>query len=110
MTPAPVQPFSNATQDQRVYPSNPVAPQASLAGVLTAERASVAAGLLLLPVVLWLFGMPEAEPPRVARPRADRSRHRSAELLPTTERPGFARTSSIATAACELIKHGPDFR
>ncbi len=34
MTPAPVQPFSNATQDQRVYPSNPVAPQASLAGVL----------------------------------------------------------------------------
>src|SRR5947208_8594167 len=34
MTPAPVQPFSNATQDQRVYPSNPVAPSASVAGAL----------------------------------------------------------------------------
>jgi peptidoglycan hydrolase-like protein with peptidoglycan-binding domain len=34
MTPAPVQPFSNAPQDQRVYPSSPVAPDASLAGVL----------------------------------------------------------------------------
>jgi peptidoglycan hydrolase-like protein with peptidoglycan-binding domain len=34
MTPAPVQPFSNAPQDQRVYPSNPVAPDARLAGVL----------------------------------------------------------------------------
>jgi peptidoglycan hydrolase-like protein with peptidoglycan-binding domain len=34
MTPAPVQPFSNAPQDQRVYPSGPVAPDASLAGVL----------------------------------------------------------------------------
>jgi peptidoglycan hydrolase-like protein with peptidoglycan-binding domain len=33
-TPAPVQPFSNAPQDQRVYPSSPVAPDASLAGVL----------------------------------------------------------------------------
>jgi peptidoglycan hydrolase-like protein with peptidoglycan-binding domain len=34
MTPAPVQPFPNAPQDQRVYPSNPVAPNTSLAGVL----------------------------------------------------------------------------
>jgi peptidoglycan hydrolase-like protein with peptidoglycan-binding domain len=34
VTPSPVQPFSNAPQDQRVYPSNPVAPDASLAGVL----------------------------------------------------------------------------
>jgi peptidoglycan hydrolase-like protein with peptidoglycan-binding domain len=33
MTPAPVQPFPNAPQDQQVYPSNPVAPPAS-AGVL----------------------------------------------------------------------------
>jgi peptidoglycan hydrolase-like protein with peptidoglycan-binding domain len=32
ITPAPVQPFPNAPQDQRVYPSNPVAP--STAGVL----------------------------------------------------------------------------
>ena len=34
MTPAPVQPFSNAPQDQGVYPSNPVAPDTSTAGVL----------------------------------------------------------------------------
>jgi peptidoglycan hydrolase-like protein with peptidoglycan-binding domain len=34
MTPAPVQPFPNAPQDQRVYPSNPVAPDTSTAGVL----------------------------------------------------------------------------
>jgi peptidoglycan hydrolase-like protein with peptidoglycan-binding domain len=34
ITPAPVQPFLNAPQDQRVYPSNPVAPDTSLAGVL----------------------------------------------------------------------------
>jgi peptidoglycan hydrolase-like protein with peptidoglycan-binding domain len=33
-TPAPVQPFLNAPQDQRAYPSNPVAPDTSLAGVL----------------------------------------------------------------------------
>src|SRR5213596_1534814 len=34
MTPAPVQPFPNAPQDQQVYPSNPVAPATSAAGVL----------------------------------------------------------------------------
>jgi peptidoglycan hydrolase-like protein with peptidoglycan-binding domain len=34
MTPAPLQPFPNAPQDQRVYPSNPAAPDASTAGVL----------------------------------------------------------------------------
>ncbi|HEU5247115.1 MAG TPA: peptidoglycan-binding protein [Candidatus Udaeobacter sp.] len=34
MTPAPVQPFPNAPQDQRVYPSNPVAPDTSAAGIL----------------------------------------------------------------------------
>jgi peptidoglycan hydrolase-like protein with peptidoglycan-binding domain len=34
MTPAPVQPFPNAPQDQRAYPSNPVAPDTSTAGVL----------------------------------------------------------------------------
>jgi peptidoglycan hydrolase-like protein with peptidoglycan-binding domain len=34
MTPAPVQPFPNAPPDQRVYPSNPVAPNTSTAGVL----------------------------------------------------------------------------
>lgn len=34
ITPAPVQPFPNAPQDQRAYPSNPVAPDASLTGVL----------------------------------------------------------------------------
>ena len=34
MTPAPVQPFPNAPQDQQVYPSNPVAPAISAAGVL----------------------------------------------------------------------------
>ena len=34
VTPAPVQPFLNAPQDQRVYPSNPAAPDASSAGVL----------------------------------------------------------------------------
>jgi peptidoglycan hydrolase-like protein with peptidoglycan-binding domain len=34
MTPAPVQPLPNAPQDQRVYPSNPVAPDTSLAEVL----------------------------------------------------------------------------
>jgi peptidoglycan hydrolase-like protein with peptidoglycan-binding domain len=34
ITPAPVQPFPNAPQDQRVYPSNPVAPDTSAAGVL----------------------------------------------------------------------------
>jgi peptidoglycan hydrolase-like protein with peptidoglycan-binding domain len=33
-TPSPVQPFSNAPQDQRVFPSNPIAPEAALAGVL----------------------------------------------------------------------------
>jgi Putative peptidoglycan binding domain. len=33
MTP-PVQPFPNAPQDQRVYPSNPVAPDTSAAGLL----------------------------------------------------------------------------
>jgi peptidoglycan hydrolase-like protein with peptidoglycan-binding domain len=34
MTPAPVQPFANAPPDQRMYPSNPVAPNTSTAGVL----------------------------------------------------------------------------
>jgi peptidoglycan hydrolase-like protein with peptidoglycan-binding domain len=34
ITPAPVQPFPNAPQDQHVYPSNPVAPNTSSAGVL----------------------------------------------------------------------------
>ena len=34
MTPAPVQPFPNAPQDQQVYSSNPVAPATSAAGVL----------------------------------------------------------------------------
>lgn len=34
MTPAPVQPFPNAPADQRVYPSNPVAPDSSTTGVL----------------------------------------------------------------------------
>jgi peptidoglycan hydrolase-like protein with peptidoglycan-binding domain len=34
MTPAPVQPFPNTPPDQRVYPSNPVAPNTSTAGVL----------------------------------------------------------------------------
>jgi peptidoglycan hydrolase-like protein with peptidoglycan-binding domain len=34
ITPAPVQPFPNAPQDQQVYPSNPVAPGNSAAGVL----------------------------------------------------------------------------
>jgi len=34
MTPAPVQPFPNAPQDQHVYPSNPAAPDASSGGVL----------------------------------------------------------------------------
>jgi peptidoglycan hydrolase-like protein with peptidoglycan-binding domain len=34
MTPAPVQPFPNAPQDQGVYPSNPVAPNTSPTGVL----------------------------------------------------------------------------
>jgi len=33
-TPAPVQPFTNAPQDQQVYPSDPVAPATSAAGVL----------------------------------------------------------------------------
>jgi peptidoglycan hydrolase-like protein with peptidoglycan-binding domain len=33
-TPPPVQPFTNAPQDQQVYPSNPVAPTAAAAGVL----------------------------------------------------------------------------
>jgi peptidoglycan hydrolase-like protein with peptidoglycan-binding domain len=33
MTPAPVQPFPNASQDQQVYPSNPIAPGTS-SGVL----------------------------------------------------------------------------
>jgi peptidoglycan hydrolase-like protein with peptidoglycan-binding domain len=33
-TPAPVQPFTNAPQDQQVYPSNPVAPPTSAAGAL----------------------------------------------------------------------------
>ncbi len=33
-TPAPVQPFTNAPQDQRVYPSNPLAPETSATGVL----------------------------------------------------------------------------
>src|ERR1700730_11565626 len=34
MTPALVQPFPNAPRDQQVYPSNPVAPATSTAGVL----------------------------------------------------------------------------
>lgn len=34
MTPAPVRPFPNAPQDQQVYPSNPVAPDASTTGAL----------------------------------------------------------------------------
>jgi peptidoglycan hydrolase-like protein with peptidoglycan-binding domain len=34
MTPVPVQPFTNAPQDQQVYPSNPVAPDSSPVGVL----------------------------------------------------------------------------
>ena len=34
ITPAPVQPFPNAPQDQRAYPSTPVAPDNSAAGVL----------------------------------------------------------------------------
>lgn len=33
-TPAPVQPFANAPQDQRVYPSNPITPGTSPTGVL----------------------------------------------------------------------------
>jgi len=33
-TPAPVQPLPNAPQDQQVYPSNPIAPGTSAAGVL----------------------------------------------------------------------------
>jgi len=33
-TPTPVQPFPNAPQDQQVYPSNPVAPDSAMAGVL----------------------------------------------------------------------------
>lgn len=33
-TPAPVQPFTNAPQDQQVYPSNPLAPATSATGVL----------------------------------------------------------------------------
>lgn len=33
-TPPPVQPFTNSPQDQQVYPSNPVAPATSAAGVL----------------------------------------------------------------------------
>jgi peptidoglycan hydrolase-like protein with peptidoglycan-binding domain len=32
--PVPVQPFTNAPQDQQVYPSNPAAPPTSVAGVL----------------------------------------------------------------------------
>jgi peptidoglycan hydrolase-like protein with peptidoglycan-binding domain len=35
MTPAPVQPFPNMSQDQQVYPSNPVAPGVSASGVLS---------------------------------------------------------------------------
>ncbi len=34
VTPPPVQPFTNPPQDQQVYPSNPVAPLPSAAGVL----------------------------------------------------------------------------
>ncbi len=34
MTPAPVQPFPNAPQDQQVYPSNPLAPDTSTIGAL----------------------------------------------------------------------------
>jgi len=34
MTPAPVQPFPNASQNQQLYPSNPVAPGTSAAAVL----------------------------------------------------------------------------
>ena len=34
ITPAPVQPFPNAPQDQQVYPSNPIAPGTSASGVL----------------------------------------------------------------------------
>lgn len=33
-TPAPVQPFPNPPQDQQVFPSNPVAPDTAMAGVL----------------------------------------------------------------------------
>ena len=33
-TPAPVQPFPNPPQDQQVYPSNPIAPDTAVAGVL----------------------------------------------------------------------------
>jgi peptidoglycan hydrolase-like protein with peptidoglycan-binding domain len=35
MTPAPVQPFPNAPEDQQMYPSHPVVPDTSTAGVLT---------------------------------------------------------------------------
>jgi peptidoglycan hydrolase-like protein with peptidoglycan-binding domain len=35
MTPAPVQPFPNTSQDQQVYPSNPVTPGTSASGVLS---------------------------------------------------------------------------
>ena len=34
MTPAPVHPFPNATQDQQVYPSNPMTPDTSATGTL----------------------------------------------------------------------------
>jgi peptidoglycan hydrolase-like protein with peptidoglycan-binding domain len=34
VTPPPVEPFTNAPQEQQVYPSNPVAPPTSAAGVL----------------------------------------------------------------------------
>jgi peptidoglycan hydrolase-like protein with peptidoglycan-binding domain len=34
ITPAPAQPFPNAPQNQQVYPSNPLAPDASMPGVL----------------------------------------------------------------------------
>jgi peptidoglycan hydrolase-like protein with peptidoglycan-binding domain len=34
MTPAPVQPFPNAPQDQQVYPSNPLAKDTSMTGAL----------------------------------------------------------------------------
>jgi peptidoglycan hydrolase-like protein with peptidoglycan-binding domain len=34
ITPAPVQPFPNTSQDQQVYPSNPIIPDTSASGVL----------------------------------------------------------------------------
>jgi peptidoglycan hydrolase-like protein with peptidoglycan-binding domain len=42
IAPAPVEPFSNAPQDQQVYPSSPVAPDSSPAGVLARTPFEVA--------------------------------------------------------------------